>query len=267
MALTRAALLETGDAFDRVASSYDRSNRANPTLEAMRLRALNELWRHVPPSALLLELGCGPGTDTETLVDAGHAVTAIDSSPGMIARARAKLAGRDCEIVPLGIDDVSRLAPRMFDAAFSNFGPLNCVADLGGVATSLAQRLRPGGVLVASVIGRVCPWEMVRYATRGDWRRASVRFAPVSVPVPLMGGRVWTRYYTPREFIAPFRAAGFACVSLRSLALFAPPPYLEGVAARYPRLCTALHRIDDLAGTWPLLRNWGDHFLVTLRRA
>ena len=46
-----------------------------------------------------------------------------------------------------------------FDAAFSNFGPLNCVEDLPAVARQLHEVLRPGGVLVASVIGRVCPWE------------------------------------------------------------------------------------------------------------
>jgi hypothetical protein len=86
------------------------------------------------------------------------------------------------------------------------------------------------------------------------------------VPVPLAGGRVWTHYYTPAEFERPFRAAGFSRVALRSLALFAPPPYLEGFARRHPRLCERLHAVDDVSGAWPLLRNWGDHFLIVMRR-
>jgi SAM-dependent methyltransferase len=267
VALTRAALVETVQAFDRVAGTYDASNQANATLVAMRERTLGMLRRHVAPGARLLELGCGPGTDTAPLASAGYVVTGIDSSAQMVNRARTKVAGHaDTQVLELGIEDVAALAPQTFDAAFSNFGPLNCAPDLPAFARTLAGRLVPGGVLVASVIGRVCPWELALYMSRGEWQRAMLRFSDGFVAVPLAGGRVWTHYYTPVEFERPFRAAGFSRVALSALGLFAPPPYLEGFAARHPRVCQALRTIDDVSGSWPLLRNWGDHFLVVLRR-
>ena len=70
----------------------------------------------------------------------------------------------------------SAAPPARFDAAYSNFGPLNCVADLPAAARAIASRLRPGGVLVASVIGRVCPWEIALYPVAARLARAAVRF-------------------------------------------------------------------------------------------
>ena len=96
--------------------------------------------------------------------------------------------------------------------------------------------MNPGGILAASIIGRVCPWEMALYGLRGDWRRLRVRFARDFVAVPFYGRTVWTRYYTPAELERTFAEAGFERVALRSLGLLVPPPYLEGFAERHPGL-------------------------------
>jgi hypothetical protein len=116
------------------------------------------------------------------------------------------------------------------------------------------------------VIGRVCPWEIGLYLSRGDLARVGVRFVRQAVAVPLNGHTVWTRYYTPREFERAFEAAGFRRLSLRALGLFVPPPYMEAFAGRHPGLVGALQRADDLAGSWPLLRSAGDHFLIVLQK-
>jgi hypothetical protein len=138
------------------------------------------------------------------------------------------------------------------------------VPSLSEAACLLAARLRPGGVLVASVIGRVCPWEIGIFLGRGDLARIRVRFARGFVPVPLNGRRVWTHYYTPREFETPFLAAGFRRLALRALGLLAPPPYLEAFARRHPRWVDGLQQLEDRIAAWPGLRAWGDHFLIVL---
>jgi hypothetical protein len=102
---------------------------------------------------------------------------------------------------------------------------LNCVPDLAEAARRIAQRLSPGGIFVASIIGRICPWEMALYGLRRDWRRLRVRFASGFVPVPFYGRTVWTRYYKPAEFERSFAEAGFERVALRPRT-FVPPPYL-----------------------------------------
>jgi SAM-dependent methyltransferase len=267
------ALLQTQHAFDGVAAAYDRSNADNAILRAMRTRVWQVLERHAPRGADILDLGCGPGCDAEYLALRGHRVTAIDWSPAMVeeARRRVRTAGLAyrVDVRYVGIHEVDRLTPAdaQFDVAFSNFGPLNCIDDLPAAASLIAARVRPGGLLIASVIGRVCPWELVRYGAAGHFARAAVRFRRGLVPVPLDGRTVWTRYYLPGEFARVFTRAGFARVSVRALGLFVPPPYLESVAERRPALVAALQKLEDRVGDWPGIRAWGDHFLIVLRKA
>ncbi len=105
------------------------------------------------------------------------------------------------------------------------------------------------------------------YGWRGNWARLRVRFARQPVAVPLNGRTVWTSYYTPGEFERTFAAAGFTRVSLRTLGLFVPPPYMDRFAARHTSLVARLQRLEDRVGGWPGLRAWGDHFLMVLRKA
>jgi len=273
MGVVTPALADTQRAFDGVAGSYDRSNAANPILCAMRARVHATLAGHVPLGAHLLDLGCGPGTDATNLAAKGYRVTAIDWSTAMVEEARHRVHDENVadrvDVQHIGIHELDRLerAAVPFDAAYSNFGPLNCVVDLRAAAHRIADRLKPGGVLVASVIGRICPWEIALYVARGDMARAMVRFRSGLVPVPLDEGTVWTQYFSPREFESIFAAAGFARVSLRALGLFVPPPYLQAFADRHRALVAGLQRAEDRCGGWPVLRMWGDHFLIVLRKA
>ena len=49
-------------------------------------------------------------------------------------------------------NQIDRLPAGAFEAAYSNFGPLNCVSDLSVTAGDIASRLVPGGLLLASAI-------------------------------------------------------------------------------------------------------------------
>jgi SAM-dependent methyltransferase len=266
------ALADTARAFDGVAARYDRSNTDNPILCAMRERMWRAVDAMVPRGAHLLDLGCGPGADAERFARLGYRVTAIDWSEAMVEEARRRVAAAGCadrvEVQRLGIHELDRLAPPagVFDAALSNFGPLNCVVDLRAAAQMIAARLRPGGVLVASVIGRLCPWEIALYATRGQWSRAMLRFRRGMIAVPLEARTVWTQYYSPREFEAAFTSAGLRRVALRALGVLTPPPYLDAFARRHDVLVSALERIEDRVAGWPGVRSAGDHFLIALRK-
>jgi SAM-dependent methyltransferase len=270
MIADEAALLDTRHAFDGVAEDYDRSNSENRILSAMRDRVRSTVGRLVPPASRMLDLGCGPGADAVHFARRGARVVAIDWSPAMVREAERRVcqAGIADRVVvqQLGIHEIDCLEAAAFDAVYSNFGPLNCVPDLAAAMHAIRARLRPNGVVIASVIGRTCPWEVALYLSRGDWRRAAVRFAPGFVPVPLAGRTVWTRYYAPSEFESACVAAGFRRLSLRALGLCTPPPYLEAFAARHPSLVNVLERADDAIGGWPLMRRWGDHFLIALRK-
>ena len=271
MALSRQLRLDdTARAFDGVAREYHTSNEENRILRHMRRRAVATLRRYVPAGSRLLDLGCGPGTDHPEMVRAGYSVTAIDASPAMAHEAAERAASmRETDrstVLCHPIERVQELSLEPFDAAFSNFGPLNCVNDLPDVARQIYEVLKPGGVLVASVIGRVCPWEIALYLTRGDVARAFRRFTRRPVGVPLKDGTVWTQYPSPGGFERTFVAAGFIRRECCGLGVIAPPPYLSAFAERRPALVEKLLDLDETIGRMPLLRRVGDHFLVVLQR-
>nr|WP_240046147.1 class I SAM-dependent methyltransferase [Rhodanobacter glycinis] len=263
-----AQLLDTQHAFDSVAADYDGPRGNNELIQRMRLTLWDTVHSEVPAGARLLDLGCGTGIDAVEFVRRGFHVVATDWSPQMVerTRARAVAAGLQSRVtaVHLGVQQLDQLEGE-FDGIYSNFGPLNCAPDLAAVAAECARLLRPGGTLVFSVIGRICPWELGHYALRGRFKRAGVRAARGATAVGMNHHTIWTYYYLPREFYRAF-AEHFSLQSYRALSLFMPPPYLVDYYRRRRHWCECLGRLDDRFGAMPLLRDMGDHFLIVMRR-
>jgi SAM-dependent methyltransferase len=267
-ALDETQLLETQRAFDSVAADYDGPRGNNELIQRMRLTLWNTVRELVPAGSHLLDLGCGTGIDAAEFARQGHRVVATDWSPQMVerTRARAEDAGLAARVQArhVGIQQLEQLNDR-FDAIYSNFGPLNCAPDLRAVAAECERLLRPGGLLVFSVIGRICPWEVGHYALKGRFKRAAVRATRGATAVGMNRHTIWTYYYLPREFYRAF-AAHFSLESYRALSLFMPPPYLVDKYRRRPARYERLGRMDDRLGALPLLRDMGDHFLIVMRR-
>jgi SAM-dependent methyltransferase len=168
--------------------------------------------------------------------------------------------------VAVGAHELHRLDEAgQYDGVYSNLGPLNCVPDLADVSDECARLVKPGGALVFTVIGRVCPWEIAHYLRRRRWARATLRFARHVVPVSMNNYTIWTRYYGPREFYRAFKR-NFTLDHYRGLCVFAPPPYLTWVRAQHAVWHERLRRLDGRVSGWPLLRGLGDHFLIVMRK-
>src|SRR5579875_2079704 len=254
-----AQLLDTRCAFDSVAADYDGPRGNNDLIQRMRRTVWETALREFPAGSRLLDLGCGTGIDALEFARHGHRVVATDWSAAMVERTRARVAAGGL------LGGVEAGSVGRFDAAYSNFGPLNCAPDLKQVASECARLVRPGGKLVFSVIGRICPWEIVHYTLRGRIGRACVRAARGPTAVGMNRHTIWTRYYLPREFHRAF-AAGFRLQHCRALGLFVPPPYLVDFYRRHRNACEWLGRLEDRLGALPLLRNMGDHFLIVMQR-
>jgi SAM-dependent methyltransferase len=263
-------LHDTWRAFDGAAADYDGPAGNNVVVQRMRSQMWRLLTTTYPTGASLLELGCGTGIDAAYLAGRGYSVLATDWSPAMVERTRARLqqSGADerASARVLGIHELHQLQGERFDGIYSDLGALNCAPDLHHTARACGELLRPGGHIVASVIGRTCPWEIAYYAAHANWKRAFFRWSDRALPVPLNQETVWTRYFTPRRFYSAF-AEIFDLTFYRGLRICSPPPYMFGPT--YQRLlpiCRLGEWVDDRIGALPIVRDAGDHFLMVLTK-
>jgi SAM-dependent methyltransferase len=267
---TPPQLRETQEAFDSVAADYDGPRGNNALIQDMR----SEMWHWLDATfaspSRLIDLGCGTGLDAIRMAQLGHHVTATDWSPQMVQRTsdraeREHLADR-VRALAVGAHELHRLEGEgMFDGAYSDLGPLNCVPNLAEVSRECSRLLKPGGALVFTVIGRICPWELAHYLRRGRWARAKLRFARNVVPVGMNNHTIWTRYYGPREFYRAFES-DFTLEHYRGLCVFAPPPYLTWVREKHAGWHERLWRLDRRVSGWPVIRGMGDHFLIVMKK-
>ena len=228
----------------------------------------------VPRGSHVIDLGCGPGRDAEHLARArlprdGHRLVARRWWTRRAARARRRGVGgsrrrpaRSASTRSTGWRRCSS-TPRTRTSARSTASTISPRA-----ARLIADRLRPGGVLVASVIGRVCPWEMALYLARGRWWRAAIRFRarsgagaarrPDGVDA-VLHARAASRGSSPRPGSRARLSAPSACSRRRRISRRSP--------AAIRASSRALQRVEDRVGGWPGIRAWGDHFLIVLRKA
>src|ERR671935_2957749 len=85
--------------WDADSATYDQaaSHSASDPVEASAWR--QALLRHLPPSpARILDVGAGTGTMSLLAAQLGYRVTALDLSPGMLARAREKADAEGLEV-------------------------------------------------------------------------------------------------------------------------------------------------------------------------
>lgn len=130
-------------------------DRASEWLAWARTPGHDAYWRYrdafhalvPPPAGRALEVGCGEGRVTRDLTARGHAVTALDASPTLVAAA----AERD----PAGVYLVADACDLPFgDASFDlvvAYNVLMDVQDMPGAVSEAARMLRGAGHLCACV--------------------------------------------------------------------------------------------------------------------
>jgi SAM-dependent methyltransferase len=134
--------LSTREGYDRWAPSYDEPGNQLLEIEQPIVR---EILAGLPVG-IALDAACGTGRHTAYLASRGHTVIGVDSSPGMLACARAKVPQAEfheanLQELPLGDDSVDLVVCAI---------ALVHLPDLDGPFAELTRVLRPGGHLVVS---------------------------------------------------------------------------------------------------------------------
>ena len=99
------------------------------------------------PGEAILDLGCGDGELTARIAASGAAITGVDSSPTMVAEARA----RGLSVYEGSIR--TAMYESEFDAVFSN-AALHWMPDAEAVIAAVCRSLKPGGRFVAEMGGQ-----------------------------------------------------------------------------------------------------------------
>lgn len=109
-----------------------------------RFRFFTSLWRGAKPGALYIDVGCGAGTYSRWLADAGLRVIGVDYSHPALIKARQREAAR----IIYCAANASRLPfpARSVDGVLC-FGVLQAVWDSQPFVYELARVLKPGGEL------------------------------------------------------------------------------------------------------------------------
>ncbi len=193
-------------------SDYATNAAFVPALGAPALEMLDP-----QPGEFILDLGCGDGTLTRKIVDAGARVIGLDASPEMVEAARAR--GVDAFVADAEALDLAGQALRFgaFDAVFSN-AALHWMLDPDAVASGVFKMLRAGGRFVGEMGGE----GNIATLRQGIRDELTARCYPVPPQDPQ-----W--YPGVEEFVRLYGCAGF--VEIQAQLIPRVTPLANGVAA------------------------------------
>lgn len=256
--------------FDAVAARYDEIFTSSKIGCAQRESAWVELASCFHEGDRVLEIGCGTGIDACFLAQRGVRVVASDSSPQMIAIATERSIERGFQrlVQPLlaRAEELHALpSDEFFDGAFSNFGAINCIAELRLVADALAKRLKPGAKFLLCSLGPCCLWEIAWYLAHGQPRKAFRRLKSDNIARIANGPPVRVHYPSVRSLARIFTPE-FLLRSVKGIGVAVPPSYLEPWANRFPTLLQLASKVDSYLERWPCIREFADHILLTFER-
>lgn len=254
-------------AFSAQAPLFDSYEKKNTILQWMRRQVYTHEEEFLSPGDSVFELNAGTGIDAVYFAQKGHSVFAIDIAEGMISELEKKV--HDFQLTKrigyarCSFTDLSSLPARRFDHAFSNFGGLNCTADLAVVAEQLQAFLKPGAMVTLVVMPRVCPWELL-FILRGNWNLAFRRLSKGGTKAHIEGFHFVSHYFSPSDILRMF-GDKYILVKLRGLASLSPPPYMLPFANKHPTVYKMLCWLDERLSTLPPFNRWADHFIITLK--
>jgi len=258
-----------GAAFNRIAQDYDQIFTDSLIGRAQRDAVWKVLTRTFRKNDSILELNCGTGEDAIFLAGKDISVFACDASEEMVAKAEQRLLHISHQIpvvfCELPTERLGELHPEtQFDGAFSNFSGLNCVSDLGAVASSLASLIKQDGRLILCFSARFCLIEILYFLALGQWRKALRRCKGYTEVT--LGGVQFTVYYPNIRRIRQSFAPDFRLYSCTGIGVIVPPSYLEAWARQHPRFFLLLRRLEGLLAKLPILRSTGDHVLLCFEK-
>jgi len=188
-------------------------------------------WIQPRRDGLALDLGCGTGRHTQSLVEAGFRVWALDQSTEMMARAKAKCPSPRVSWVRHNLGQPLPLSSSTFDVIVLGL-VIEHLQELSGVFGELARVLAPGGRCIASALhpDRTGAGQRARFIDPSTGLRRPIK----------------TYHHTIDEYLRAGTAAGLTLEGEQSLVVTAE------LGTRLPRAIPYEGRSLGWVGCWSL---------------
>lgn len=262
---------QVASAFSRQAPVFDKIDKENMLITWMRNRIREEVMSFVRKDDYMLELNCGTGIDALYFASKGIKVKATDNAPGMLAQLEQKIVSHNLQdlisVQCCSFNHLDQLGTTpQYDYIFSDFGGLNCTAELDKVLGDIDNLLKPGGRFTLVIMPHVCLWEIAT-VFKGYFKTAFRRFRKGGSAANVEGVSFQCYYYDPGFIISHMGTSRYKLCSLKGLGIFVPPPFIENFIDKHSRLFTLLEKWENkLYGKAPFNR-WGDHYMITMEKA
>lgn len=173
--------------YDTVAPGYDAALAKNDANAAVRLAFHQLVRQRVPTQSVIMDFGCGTGTDARDYIRMGYQVVAYDNSTGMMHELEKKCAAElsTGDLIAVGgryetlVTQLERLPRPM--AVVSNFAVLNQIQQVGDWLTTMAQFVAPGGWILVNVLNPFYWWDWGGkwwwQGLRAGWRNGYIEYA------------------------------------------------------------------------------------------
>ncbi len=205
------------DRFNRLSATWWNSDgpmRPLHVVNALRLgHVVEQTSQHLGRPAAerldgvrILDVGCGGGLMSEPLARMGAQVVGVDASPGNVAAARLHAQAQGVAVDYRLGEPAQVLAPdEVFDVVLA-LEVVEHVDDVAAFVDTVARRVAPGGLLIASTIDRT--WKSFAFAIVG---------AAYVLRVLPRGTHQWARFVRPIELAAAVSSSGLQQRDLRGM--------------------------------------------------
>lgn len=134
--------------WDKASKHYDRTEER---FEHIHNRSRENTKKHLKATDVVLDYGCGTGTNSCELAYLVEEIQAIDISPKMVEFAKQKASSWKVANVAFTQEGIftQRLRPSSFDVVLA-FNILHTIPDPQGATRRIYELLRPDGILISA---------------------------------------------------------------------------------------------------------------------
>jgi ubiquinone/menaquinone biosynthesis C-methylase UbiE len=260
------------EAFDSASEEYDYTISHNYINSWIRKRSINELHRVTTPSDVLLEIGCGTGSESIQISRQVKGIVATDISEKMLDLLRRKVKATRLEHKIIGakaraseISTVKGLLPDgSVRIAYSFNGALNCEPDIHKVPVELSKVIQEDGYFLCSIRNTLCLSEALSHSLVLQFDKMNTRKDQPTM-VSVGGMDIPSCYYSPTRFAQLFRPH-FRAKKMIGLPALLPPAYLSNYYLQTGKARLVLEKLEAvLGGRFPFNRV-GDQTLFVFQR-